>query len=161
MSDPEEIAARAKEAFPAEPVPSKDALFKDHCDECIDVSNAFGVRPWTAVPLRDIVGKETALLTAAAWQYYLPAMISWCVRDPETLDFLPDFLVYQLEPPEPGKTDEWFVERKDGFSDAQRKVIIAYLEWYRTRLEAEYATLEMTPPRHVYRALEYWRGAPE
>jgi hypothetical protein len=158
MSDPEAIAAAARAAFPAEPVPPKEALFKDHCDECIDVSNAFGARPWITVPVRDIVGKETALLTAAAWRYYLPAMISWCVRDPETLDVLPDFLVYQLEPPEPGKTDEWFVERMGGFSDAQREVIVAYLEWYRVRQEAEYTSLEMEPPRHVYRALEYWRG---
>ena len=75
MSDPEAIAAGARAAFPAEPVPPKEALFKNHCDECIDVSNAFGARPWTAVPLQDIVGKETALLTAAAWRYYLPAMI--------------------------------------------------------------------------------------
>lgn len=128
MSDPETIAARARAAFPAEPVPSKEALFRDHCDECIDVSNAFGARPWTAVPLCDIAGKETALLTATAWQYFLPAMISSCVRDPEALDTFPDFLVYQLEPPEPSKTDEWFVERKDGFSAAQREVIVAYLE---------------------------------
>ena len=103
--DPESIAGRVKAAFPDEPVPSEEALFKDHCDECIDVSNAFGRRPWTAVPLCDIVGKETALLTATAWRYFLPAMISWCVRDPEALDTLPEFLVYQLEPPEPSKTD--------------------------------------------------------
>jgi hypothetical protein len=161
MSDSETIAALAKAAFPVEPVPSRAALFKNHCDECIDVSNAFGARPWTAVALRDIVGKETALLTATAWQYFLPAMISWCVRDPDALDPLPDYLVYELEPPEPGENDEWFVERKAGFSTAQRQVIVAYLEWYRARQEAEYVSWEGEPPGHVYRALEYWRRAPE
>lgn len=161
MSDSEMIAAKAAAAFSTEPVPSAEMLFKNHCDECAEVSNAFGARPWTEVALRDIVGKETALLTAAAWRYFLPAMISWCVRDPEALDPLPDFLVYQLEPPEPGKNDEWFAERKGGFSDAQREVIVAYLEWYRAREEADYIGMEMEPPRNVYRALEYWRGGAE
>jgi hypothetical protein len=158
MSDADTIAAAAKAAFPAEPVPPKEALLNEHCQECIDVSNAFGVRAWTTVPLADIVGKETALLTATAWRYYLPTMISWCVRDPDALDVLPQFLVYQLEPPRPGLNDEWFVDRKGGFSKAQREVIVAYLDWYRTREEAEYADLEMEPPRNVYRALEYWLG---
>ena len=161
MIDPESIAAHAAEAFPSQPVPPQNVLFKNHCDECIDVSNAYGVRPWTAIVLNDIIGKETALLTAAAWQYFLPAMITWCVRVPEALDTLPEYLVYQLEPPELGEVDEWFTERKSGFSGAQRQVIVEYLEWYREREEAEYLELEMEPPRHVYRALEHWRGDQE
>ena len=106
--------------------------------------------------MEDIVGHETAVLTAAAWRYYLPAMISWCVSEPDELDVLPEFLVSQLEPPEPGKDSSWFDKRKDGFSEAQRSVIVAYLEWYRQREEAEYAALDMEVSPGVYRALEYW-----
>ncbi|MET0551656.1 MAG: DUF6714 family protein [Vicinamibacteria bacterium] len=161
MISPEAIARSAVDAFPSEPVPPRELLYRSHCDECIDVSNAYGVRPWTAVALDDMVGKETALLSAAAWRYFLPAMITWCVREPDALDTLPDFLVYQLEPPEVGTDEGWFLERKGGFSDAQRAVIVAYLEWYREREEIEYAALEMEVPRHVYRALEHWRGVQE
>jgi hypothetical protein len=74
------------------------------------------------------------------------------------LDVLPEFLVYQLEPPQPPETDEWFLERRGGFSQAQREAIVAYLDWYREREEAEYSELEMGPPSHVYRALDYWKS---
>jgi hypothetical protein len=114
------------------------------------------VRPWTQIRPAEIVGHEPALLTATAWRYYLPAMITWCVREPDALDVLPDYLVWQLEPPEPEKSDEWFKERASGFTPAQRGVIVEYLEWYREREEAEYSGFQMEPPPHVYRALEYW-----
>ena len=160
MIDTEAIVARAKLAFPTDPVPPAEELRNDHCEECADVSTSFGVRPWTAVALADIVGKETALLNETAWRYFLPAVISWCVQNADALDTLPEYTVYQLAPPKDGETDEWFETRKDGFTEAQRGVIVAYLEWYRDREEAEYRMLEMAPPEDVYRALEYWRAKP-
>lgn len=157
MSDLETITLLVKRAFPSEPVPPAETLFNDHCDECAEVSNAFRGRPWPEISLPDLLaGGETALLTAAAWRYYLPAVIYWCVRDPEAVDVIADNLVYQLEPPEHGKTDEWFEERKSGFTDSQREAILGYLSCYRARQETEYAELDMEPPPHVYRALEYW-----
>lgn len=157
MNSTEEIVRLVVAAFPAEPRPPAEALFKDHCQECIAVSNAFGARPWPDITLQALlVGGETALLTARAWRYYLPSVITWCVREPEAVDVICDNLVYQLEPPEPGKEDVWFAERKGGFAEEQRVAIVAFLQWYRQRLEAEYCALEMEPPRHVYRALQYW-----
>jgi hypothetical protein len=76
------------------------------------------------------------------------------------LDIRCDYLVYELEPPVPPKADEWFAERISGFSEEQRRVIVAYLEWYREREEAEYALLEMPTPVHVHRALAYWNAEP-
>ena len=36
------------------------------------------------ISLEDILaGRETALLTAAAWRYYLPALMTWCIRAPQ------------------------------------------------------------------------------
>lgn len=159
MIDAEAIVARTKIAFPTEPIPLAKDLRNDHCEECADVSASFGVRPWTAVPLADIIGKETALLNPTAWRYFLPAVISWCVQKPEALDPLPEYTVYQLAPPNAGETDGWFELRKDGFTQAQRDVIVAYLDWYRERDEAEYRMLEM-PPDDFYRALEYWSAKP-
>ena len=78
MSDPESIASKVKAAFPAEPRPSKEALFNDHCDECLDVSKAFGARPWPEISLQDLLaGGETALLTAAAPQDVYRALEYW------------------------------------------------------------------------------------
>jgi hypothetical protein len=135
-------------------------LFNDHCDECIEVSKAFGGRRWPDIALGDLLASETALLTAAAWRYYLPAVICLCVRDPDAADIRCEYLVYQLEPPEPGKDDVWFEERRGGFTEAQRQAIVGYLSWYRAREEAQYANLEMDVPQHVYRALAHWTTAP-
>jgi hypothetical protein len=153
-----------RNAFPVEPVPGADALLNPHCDECVETSEAFGGRPWPDITLDNLLaGRETALLTPTAWRYYLPAVISWCVREPEAVDVIQDNLVYQLEPPEPtdkASLQEWFDERKEGFTSDQRRAIVTYLHWYRVRQEAEYAELDMEPPTHVYRALDYW-GAHE
>jgi hypothetical protein len=162
MIDPEAVVAQVAAAFPSEPVPPQEQLLNGHCCECVEVSNAFGYKPWRSISLDDLrAGGESALLTPAAWRYYLPAVISWCVRAPESVDVIQDNLVYQLEPPEASKQNalhEWFAERVWGFTDVQRQAILGYLNWYRERQEAEYAALEMEPPRHVYRALEYWTG---
>ncbi len=149
MNDPETIIAQVTTAFPAEPVPPPAALFNDHCDECIEVSKAFGGRPWPDISLGDLLASETALLTAVAWRYYLPAVICLCVRDPDAAGIRCEYLVYQLEPPEPGKDDVWFEERRGGFTEAQRQAIVGYLSWYRVREEGEYANLEMSLAHHI------------
>lgn len=157
MTDPNAIAQLVETAFPPEPRPPREVLFNNHCPECVEVSQAFGGRPWPDVSLQDLLaGGETALLTPAAWRYYLPAVIVWCVREPDVVDVIGDNLVYQLEPPEPGKTDAWFDERKDGFTAQQEAALVAYLSWYRERQEAECSGFQGEPPRHVYRALSYW-----
>ena len=136
--------------------PDPEALFNDHCCECVEVSAAYGGKRWKDISLDDIlVGRETALLTAAAWRYYLPALMIWCIRAPDAVDVIQDNLVYQLEPPAEGRgVPEWFEERATGFSEAQRAAILAYLHWSREREEAQWAGAE--PPRHAYNALTYW-----
>jgi hypothetical protein len=160
MSDPESIVSKIAAAFPSEPVPPKESLFNGHCCECVEVSEAFGYKPWPAISLEELrAGGETALLTPTAWRYYLPAVITWCVLDPESVDVISDNLVYQLEPPETSAQEslrQWFAKRASDFTDARRQAILAYLNWYREREELEYVGLEMDPPRRVYRALEYW-----
>jgi len=162
MPDAEAVAAKVAEAFPSEPVPSRDSLLNEHCCECAEVSNAYGFKPWVAISLDELrAGGETALLTATAWRYYLPAVMTWCVRAPEAVDVIQDNLVHQLGPPSPsddsGRRD-WFAERTGQFSPAQRQAILSYLTWYRERQEAEYSALDMNPPGQVYRALEYWKS---
>jgi hypothetical protein len=160
MIDPDTLLARVAEAFPSEPVPPKDELFNGHCCECVEVSDAFGYKAWAAVSLDELrAGGETALLSPTAWRYYLPAVMTWCVRAPDEVEVIQDNLVYQLEPPSPADDpglQQWFFERMKGFSLLQRQAILGYLDWYRERQEAEYARLAMEPPGNVYRALEYW-----
>jgi hypothetical protein len=162
MRDPDAVVAQVAAAFPRAPVPPREALFNGHCCECAEISDAFGYKPWPEVSLEELrAGGETALLTPIAWQYYLPAAITWCVRAPGPVDVIQDNLGYQLAPREATDQEglhEWFRQRASGFTAEQRLAIAAYLHWYRERQEAEYARFRVKPPPHVYRALEYWTG---
>ena len=154
----DEIVEQITVAFASTARPAPEALRNDHCCECAETADAYGGLPWTEISLPDVLrGRETALLSAAAWRYYLPALMIWCIRAPDVVDVIQDNLVYQLEPPAAGRgVPEWFAERSPGFSDAQRAAIVAYLDWYREREEAVWPAGD--GPRHVYNALEYWSG---
>ena len=159
MIDPETVINRIREAFAGTEQPSPDTLMNNHCCECAEVSAAFAGKRWTEVTLDDVMrGREIALLTAAAWRYYLPAFLIWTIREPKTVDVLQDNLEFQLAPP----TDdlgvpEWFAQRAPGFSPAQRGAIAAFLEWSGERDEEVWPP--GTVPPHVYNALKYWSAA--
>ena len=156
MHDSDSTIQLINRAFSDTPKPKPEALFNHHCCECIEVSAAYAGKQWMDISLEDVLaGRETALLTAAAWRYYLPALMIWCIRAPDAVDVIQDNLVYQLEPPAQGRgVPEWFEERAIGFSEEQRAAIVAYLHWYREREETHWDGAE--PPRHVYNALAYW-----
>ena len=162
MADAEAIVQQIHRAFEGSAQPPREALLNDHCWECIEVSAVYDGKRWTDVSLEDVLrGRETSLLTASAWRYYLPAFLIWTIRAPEAVDVLQDNLVYQLEPPADGRgVPEWFAERCAGFSAEQRLAIVAYLEWYRERDAAMWQRLGGEPPRHVYNALAYWSAEP-
>jgi hypothetical protein len=159
MGDTEEAIRQIEAAFADVPYPGREALFNNHCCECAEVSACYAGKRWTEIALTDVLaGRETSLLSPAAWRYYLPAVMIWCIRAPDTVDVIQDNLVYQLEPPDDQRgVPEWFNERARGFSREQRSAIVAYLDWYRERDETRWDGTE--PPRHVYVALTYWAAA--
>jgi hypothetical protein len=156
MIDPEAVIDRIRAAFADTQQPPRETLINNHCCECADVSAAFAEKRWTEVTLDDVMrGREIALLTAAAWRYYLPAFLIWTIREPKTVDVLQDNLEFQLAPPVDGHgVPEWFEQRAPGFSTAQRSAIAAFLDWSRERAEEVWPP--GTVPPHVYNALRYW-----
>jgi len=150
MRDTEETIRQIEEAFADVAYPGREALFNDHCCECADVSASYAGRRWTEIALADVLaGRETSFLSPAAWRYYLPALMIWCMRAPEAVDVIQDNLVYQLEPRDDTRgVPEWFHERARGFSREQRLAIVAYLGWYRERDEALWEGTAPVP-RHV------------
>jgi hypothetical protein len=160
--DAEGLVRLISAAFSETPYPGREALSNDHCCECAEVAAAYAGKRWTEISLDDVLaGRETALLSAAAWRYYLPAVMIWCIRAPDVVDVIQDNLVYQLEPPADGRgVPQWFEERARGFCREQREAIAAYLHWYRDRDADRWAGAE--PPRHADHALAYWEtGTPE
>ena len=158
MIDASAVLDEIGTAFHATAKPGEDLLLNRHCDECIEVSEAYRAKTWQDIQLADVIaGRETALLTPEAWRYYLPALLVWCVREPEAVDVLLDNVVYELEPPDVDDKG-WFAERAHGFTPAQMRAMIHFLEWYRERQDAEYELLELEPPTHVERALTHWRA---
>lgn len=159
MRNAQEIIDQVHAAFRDVPLPSGEDLRNDHCCECSEISAAFGARPWSEISLEDLLaGRETALLSEAAWRYYLPSMIIWCIRNPEVVDVIQDNLVYQLAPPETQEewAWEWFRPRASGFNREQRKAIVAFLNWHRDREEEHWSALGAAPPAHAARALAFW-----
>ena len=156
MIDPEAVIDRIREAFADTALPPHDTLINNHCCECADVSAAFAGKRWTEVTLDDVMrGREIALLTAAAWRYYLPAFLIWTIREPKIVDVLQDNLEFQLAPPVDGHgVPEWFAQRAPGFSTEQRSAIAAFLDWSRERAEEVWPP--GTVPPHVYNALKFW-----
>ena len=156
MADKDPTILLIEAAFSGVPRPAPEALLNQHCCECAETSAAYAGKTWQDISLDDLLaGRETALLSPAAWRYYLPAMMIWCIRAPEVVDVIQDNLVFQLEPPAEGRgVPEWFAERATGFSEEQRVAITAFLHCYREIEEARWEGTE--PPRHVYNALRYW-----
>ena len=131
------------------------ALANHHCCRMRRGLRRLRRQAWMDIALDDVLaGRETALLSVAAWRYHLPAVMIWCIRAPEAVDVIQDNLVYQLEPPADGggvpvvrRARAWILRRAAA-------AIAAYLHWYREREETQWAGA--APPRHVHNALAYW-----
>jgi hypothetical protein len=151
-------------AFHGTVMPPATALMNDHCKECVETSRTFwdekkSFMSWEAAADGRGQRVEAALLTPDAWRYYLPALIVWCVRDTRRVDVLVGNLVNELTP-QRGIHEEWFEPRAIGFSTEQRRAVLAFLEWYQEREQAEWASVGMDPPSSVRSAIKYWRRAP-
>ena len=85
----QEIAAVREaivQAFPTAPVPVAAQLTElVHPLEAADIRAAFGGRRWTEVPAYHVARSADALswFTPTAFQYYLPAYLTWRLADPE------------------------------------------------------------------------------
>ena len=166
--DDRAVLEHVEAAFAGVPRPPYEALMNRHCCECLETSEAFAGAAWRDVTLEQLLaGRETALLTVEAWRYYLPAVISWSVRDPKAVDVIADNLVYQLTPPgetppglDGGALAEWFELRAQGFTPAQRAAVATFLEWFAEREEADWSRSGAAPRTGTRRALAHW-SAPE
>lgn len=154
MVDTADVVEQITQAFRDVPLPPPGILYNGHCEECIEVSEAFGGRPWQDVPLDDVLYQETAFLTAAAWRYYLPAVMIWCLTQPEKVDLMLDNIVSQLTPS--ASIPEFTKERAVGFSRAQRSAIVAFLKWHQARLVEQAREHGYSASDETSQAISFW-----
>jgi hypothetical protein len=157
-----DMVREIENAFSGTVLPAAAALMNNHCSECVETSRLFwneqeSFVTWQEAARRPGSYVESALLTAEAWRYYLPALMIWCVRDTESVNVLLDNLVHGLTPP--ATSDRaWFAPRSVGFTSQQRLAIAAFLRWDRDRERAEWASIGADPPDDAASALDYWGG---
>lgn len=88
-----------------------------------------------------------ALLTPAAFRYYLPRYVRLTCEHPETV--AADFVLFSLCPDGPDRS--FLLGRCDAFTRRECEAVVSYLEHRRTWPEADVDAEWMEP------ALEFWR----
>jgi hypothetical protein len=152
----EEIGA----AFSGTELPASTVLMNEHCEECIYVSRKFcdaegSFMTWESAAQREGSSFAPSLLTSDAWRYYLPTLMTWCVRDTEKVDVLVDCLVYELTPPE-SDDREWFSARTNDFTVDQRRAICSFLQSHHNQELAEMRSVGIEMPCQASIAIDYW-----
>ena len=151
-----QAARRAIEAaFPVAPLPEADQIRNDHCPECREFAERISVRPWPELRQAHLAGNPSpSLLTAAAFRYYLPAMMLCSMESHRELDCFPAALVSELSPAG-GKPSEHRRDKLTRFNVDQVRAIIAFLRHHEAT-EAEDLLTDASRRRVVTRAIKYW-----
>ncbi len=153
-------------AFPVGEPPSDHELRNDHCSECKETIGRFIGKRWPDVSVADLSGNPSpALLTAAGFRYYLPAMMLRSMEAKTRLDCFPDSVIAELSPPG-GKLSARGKDRLRDFTDAQIHAILAFLMFLEAVEKAawagpdwpEDAIAAVPTDRPLSRAIKYWRG---
>jgi hypothetical protein len=140
-------------------MPPANALKNDHCQECTETCQTFldasgSFMTWDVAAGQPAARPAISLLTVAAWRYYLPTFLIWCVRDTIQADVLVDTVAHTLS----RRSDSQFEERSRGFSRAQREAIALFLEWHQEWQLAEGFAPGEGPLRHTAKGIAFWRS---
>lgn len=135
------LAHEVAAAFDGVP-PPLDAIAPHDCDECWDLRDRLGGRPWRQLDAeaRDAVRWELPLLSDEAKQHYLPVWLLGAIEEPRS-DYS-SALLFALD-----SDHRW--EPSGGYSGAQRRAIAHVLELLIDHVEAGEAS-------QLERALDRW-----
>ncbi len=146
-----DLATAVIEAFADAPRPAADKIAPHaFCEECAGVAAYLEGRDPFAFEDEALLGCiwDLPLLSAEAKRFYLPAWLLASIRDPRGTDAT-DALVYALD-----SDHRW--DPEGGYSEAQRAVLVRYLEAMIEYLDDD--TGFFWP--FLQRALERWAGWP-
>lgn len=153
-------------AFSDDDPPAWEEMRNSHCPECLDVSALFAGKRWTEVAVSDLEGNPSpSLLTASAFRFYFPAMMTCTLQDADVLDCFPDELVGVLSLPG-GKWSEKDLARFQDLTLEQIGSVVAFLRFMRTREMTDWTAVgvpegdvEALPAsKPIERAVHLWDG---
>jgi|GEM_PF-3849258 len=113
---------------------------------------------WYDVPLQILVKYRIHFwaLTADAFRFYLPAMLTAIIKHPHNIDTLTDFVIHSLTPKDESHTDSIFIERSSRFSTDEARVILKFLESYFDLFPPEEWSYSAKDVRDLNSAIQFW-----
>lgn len=126
IADIDSYVARLYRAFSAAPRPQADEIAPHRCCECDEVARRLAPHEAALVPDDDMLwlGDSLPLLGPAAFRYYLPRFIQFClVKPPSMLDAVID---YNLHPT--GDLDVADRNRFSTFQPGEARLVLEFVE---------------------------------
>lgn len=158
----DEATASIRGAFASAPQPAPVDVQNDHCPECQATAACFAGKRWQDVTVATLLDPRPspALLTPAAFRYYLPAFMIGCIEAPRALDVIPNDVIGQLAPPN-AKTTGRTGDCLHDITVPQAAAILSFLRIFEMRERIENAASEETlewahVSRPLARAIAYW-----
>ena len=129
--------------------PSNAELHHADSSDDTDIQPLYEMAHWKDMTDADVIGLYAALafLSPEGFRYFIPAYLSYCLRNPESPEAVVDSTVWAFLPTMFVSSLQDYVASKFSLlDDAQRAAVEAFLE-------------AMVPfNQDAGRALEYWRG---
>ncbi|HSL66532.1 MAG TPA: DUF6714 family protein [Actinomycetota bacterium] len=146
MASLEDVLHQIGEAFADAPRPPDAELLHESCADDNDIASLYGIPHWREVPDAVVEQEYAALffLSPAGFRHFLPASMSFALRNRHSAAAAVGSTVYALTPGE-GNLRAFSVSKFDLFDEAQRAAVVAFLE-------------AMVGSEDVTQALEHWRA---
>ena len=139
-ADLQEAAQALDVAFGRTERPRNEELLHPRCMDDGDLLELYDVDDWREMGDELVIRSYAApsFLSATGFQYFLPAFISYGLRNPDSPEFVIESTIFHLTP-----GDDFIESRFTHFDGPQRHAIRLFLE-------------AMAPNYEVEAALQYW-----
>jgi hypothetical protein len=126
IADVDGYVARLYRAFSEAPRPRADEIAPHRCCECDEVARRLAPHEAARVPDDDMqwLGDTLPLLGPAAYRYYLPRFLEFCLVTPPSM--LDAVINYNLAPT--GDLDVGERNRFSGFTPVEARVVLEFVE---------------------------------
>jgi hypothetical protein len=145
MTDTDAALAAIEDAFGSLQRPPNDRLLHEQCADDGDLLELYDVTSWQAMDDELVIRNYAApaFLSPAGFRYFLPAFMSFALRNPRSPEVVVESTVWHLSPF--GEADEFVRSKFTLFTPAQRRATRLFLE-------------AMSDEHDTAAALEHWRG---